>query len=254
MHKVGHMLARPARWPGYGREFGLRTLGILARLPLVGPAFARLLAWGLGPYKKRKRWVRLTGRSYVSPSARVSGPSITMGDQCFLDDDVTVFSYGGDGVVSLGDRVSIWRGTIMEVESGGTIQIDSGTVIQPYCIMNAVVGSLTIGKDVQIAAHSMFFPFRHRFESASVPIKEQGKASKGGIIVEDDVWIGAGTTVMDGVRIGRGSVIGAGSVVTRDVPPYCVAAGAPARVMYARALEDNKSVGGLQEEMERRKS
>ena len=234
MNRVVHILASPRRWPAYGRELGLRTLGVLARLPLVGRGFARLLAWGLGPYKKRKRWVRLTGMSYISPSARISGPSITIGDQCFLDDDVMIFSYGDDGVVRLGDGVGIWRGTIMEVELGGAISVGSGTAIQPYCILNAVVGSITIGRDVQIAAHSMFFPFRHRFEDPNVPMREQGRESKGGIVVEDDVWVGAGTTVMDGVRIGRGSVIGAGSVVTRDVPPFCVAAGTPARVLYAR--------------------
>lgn len=253
MLEVVRKLGRPRRWPAYGRELGLRSLGVLARLPLVGRVFSRVLAWALGPYKKRKRWMQLTGKSYVSPSARVSGPAVSIGERCFLDDGVTVFSFGGDGVVSLGDRVSIWRGTIMEVESGGSIRIGSGTVIQPYCIMNAVVGSLTIGRDVQIAAHSMFFPFRHRFENTNVPIKEQGTASKGGIVVEDDVWIGAGTTVMDGVRIGRGSVIGAGSVVTRDVPPYSVAAGAPARVRYARLPEDTPSVGDPQETVARRK-
>jgi galactoside O-acetyltransferase len=56
-------------------------------------------------------------------------------------------------------------------------------------------------------------------------------------VIEDDCWLGAGVTVMDGVRVGRGSVIGAGAVVTHDVPPYSIMAGVPARSIGSRSIE-----------------
>ncbi|VVS91972.1 DapH/DapD/GlmU-related protein [Desulfoluna spongiiphila] len=62
----------------------------------------------------------------------------------------------------------------------------------------------------------------------------QGEGKQGAITIEDDVWIGAGAIILAGVTVGKGCVIGAGSVVTKDVPEYCVAAGNPARVVKQR--------------------
>ncbi|HOZ23028.1 MAG TPA: DapH/DapD/GlmU-related protein, partial [bacterium] len=62
----------------------------------------------------------------------------------------------------------------------------------------------------------------------------QGYESKGGVVIEDDCWLGAGVMVLDGVTIGTGSVIGAAAVVTKDIPPYSVALGIPAKVVATR--------------------
>ena len=59
--------------------------------------------------------------------------------------------------------------------------------------------------------------------------------TKGGIVIEDDVWLGFGVIVLDGVRIGKGAVIGAGAVVTKDIPEGAIAAGIPARVIKMRS-------------------
>jgi acetyltransferase-like isoleucine patch superfamily enzyme len=234
VQRVIRILANPKRWHIYARELGLRTLGVLTRLPLGEAVFGRLLAWGLGPYKKRKRWLRLTGKTFISPSARIYGPTIEIGRNCFIDDDVTIFVSDENGVIRIESGVSIFRGTIIEVGDGGSVSIGSGTAIQPYCIFNAVIGSLEIGRNVLVAAHCVFVPFRHRFEDPQRLIREQGYESKGGIVVEDDVWLGAGVKVMDRVRINRGAIVGAGSVVTRDVPAHCVVAGVPARILRVR--------------------
>lgn len=234
MRKLLRLLATPARWRQYAREASLRSLGMLARLPIVGDVFGRILAQALGPYKARGKWVRLTGKSYLSPSARIWGSGLKIGGRCFLDDDVTVFIRDADCTVVLHERVAIWRGTIMELQKGGRIVIGARTAIQPYCIINSIIGPIEIGSGVQIAAHCSFFSYRHVFSDSTLPIMEQGLESKGGIVIEDDAWIGSGVRVMDGVRIGRGSVIGAGSVVTRDVPANSVAVGAPARVVASR--------------------
>jgi galactoside O-acetyltransferase len=74
----------------------------------------------------------------------------------------------------------------------------------------------------------------HDFSRIDIPIIQQPSVSRGGIRIEPDVWLGARVTVLDGVTIGRGSVVGAGAVVTRDLPPYSVAAGVPAKVLRTR--------------------
>ena len=89
---------------------------------------------------------------------------------------------------------------------------------------------------MRIGAHVVIIPYNHLFEDPSVQIFKQG-SSQQGVFIEDDVWIGAHVTVTDGVRIGKGSVIGAGAVVTRDIPPYSVAVGVPARVIKSRGRQ-----------------
>lgn len=79
----------------------------------------------------------------------------------------------------------------------------------------------------------MIIGANHRFSDVTKLIKEQGVETKG-IIIESDVWIGANCCVLDGVTIGRGSVIGAGSIVTKSIPPMSVAVGNPCRVIKQR--------------------
>ena len=93
--------------------------------------------------------------------------------------------------------------------------------------------------DVEIGAAALFADdiyvsdFDHRFADLTRPIKDQGIA-KSRVRIEPDVWIGTKVTVCRGVVIGEGSVVGANAVVTRDLPPYCVAVGVPARVIKDR--------------------
>jgi len=73
----------------------------------------------------------------------------------------------------------------------------------------------------------------HIYKDPKTPIRLQ-EIRAIGIIIEDDVWLGVGSTVLDGVTIGKGSVIGAGAVVTKDIPPYSIAVGVPAKVIKKR--------------------
>ncbi len=104
--------------------------------------------------------------------------------------------------------------------------------IGPHCILGAG-GFLCIGNNVTLGAHVDLLAENHRFDDVNRPINQQG-VTRRGITIEDDCWIGNRVIVLDGVTIGRGSVIGAGAVVTKDVPPYSVAAGNPARVLRQR--------------------
>ena len=76
-------------------------------------------------------------------------------------------------------------------------------------------------------------PSNHNYARTDIPIYRQGETSKG-IVIEDDVWIGARVTILDGVRVGGGSIIAAGAVVSKDVEPFSVVGGVPARVLKSR--------------------
>jgi len=98
-------------------------------------------------------------------------------------------------------------------------------------------GGLKIGNNVRIATHTIIIPADHSFEDLSIPIMLQAEKRKG-IIIDDDVWIGASVKILDGVKIGRGCVIGAGSVVNHSIPDYSVAVGVPAKVIKSRISPD----------------
>lgn len=91
-------------------------------------------------------------------------------------------------------------------------------------------GGVSVGKWVLIGPHTVIHSANHVYDNPSIPIQKQGHEPRA-ITIEDDVWIGANVTVLPGIRIGRGSVVAAGSVVTSDVDPYLVVGGVPARLI-----------------------
>lgn len=86
---------------------------------------------------------------------------------------------------------------------------------------------------MQTGPNVAFYVSNHNTVNSGIPMKEQGY-HEADIIIEDDVWIGANSVITSGVHIGRGAVIGAGSVVTKSIPPYTIAAGTPAKVIKIR--------------------
>ena len=123
-----------------------------------------------------------------------------------------------------------------------SISIGNKVVIRPNSmLMASPLAPITIGNDVLIGAGVHMIAANHRFDDADTKISEQGhEFSKGGITIESDVWIGANAMVLAGVTVGTHSVIGAASVVTRDVPAYSMVAGIPAKVI--RNLGSDNSV------------
>ncbi len=115
----------------------------------------------------------------------------------------------------------------------GVIKIGQNCTINSFCFIDADEGGLEIGDNVLIGPRVGIHGSNYKYNDKNVPIINQGIISKG-IKIEDDVWIGSNSTVLDGVTIGRGSVIGAGSVVTQDIPPFSVAFGVPAKVIKKR--------------------
>jgi maltose O-acetyltransferase len=100
--------------------------------------------------------------------------------------------------------------------------------------INCVVRKAIIGDNVMMGPDVFFVTRNHRFESLERPMIEQGFAEKGPTIIGDDVWIGARAIILPGIRVGSGAIIGAGAVVTKDVPDYAIIAGNPARLVRYR--------------------
>jgi acetyltransferase-like isoleucine patch superfamily enzyme len=114
----------------------------------------------------------------------------------------------------------------------GPVSLGAHVSINPYATLDGGRKGITVGAGSRIATRAMLFAFDHGV-APDRPVREQGVRSKG-IVVGEDVWIGAGATVTDGVRIGDYAVVGAGAVVTRDVPAWAVVGGVPARMLFDR--------------------
>jgi len=118
---------------------------------------------------------------------------------------------------------------------GGNIFIGNETMFNRCVYINASIGGkITFGDDCIIGPNVIFRTANHNYMQTEIPIKEQGHETKN-ISVCDDVWVGAAAIILPGVTLGKGSVVAAGSVVTKTVPEYQVVAGNPARFIKKRS-------------------
>jgi acetyltransferase-like isoleucine patch superfamily enzyme len=113
-----------------------------------------------------------------------------------------------------------------------------------------LAGKVRIGDGVRIATHVSIIGFNHGFEDATRPIYTQPHETIG-IVIADDVWVGANAVIVDGVTVGKGAVIAAGAVVTRDVPAMAVVGGVPAKVLRWRGASNGDGGGGSEHEATR---
>ncbi len=97
-------------------------------------------------------------------------------------------------------------------------------------LANVLIGPVTIGNDIMFAQNIVLSGLNHGYEDISLPISLQ-KTSMAEIFIEDEVWIGSNAVIVAGVRVGKHAVVAAGSVVTKNVPPYSIVAGNPARLI-----------------------
>lgn len=109
------------------------------------------------------------------------------------------------------------------------IHVGRNSLIGEFTVIRGQ-GGVSIGDRVYTSPHVQIAAVNHVFDDPSRPFVEQGITAQG-ITIEDDVWIGAAAVITDGVTVGRGAVVAAGAVVTKDVPPYTVVAGVPARAI-----------------------
>jgi acetyltransferase-like isoleucine patch superfamily enzyme len=169
-----------------------------------------------GRDRLRRRIEAKAERVRIHPTVDVRGPErLVLGPGVFVDQGV-VLHCGGQ-----------------QWSSGeGGISIGAETYIGPNAVLFGA-GGIEIGDAVLISPGVVITSHQHTFEERDVDIRDQ-PLMFGAVVIERDVWIGSNATILPGVRLGRGSVIGAGAVVAADVPAMSVALGVPARVLRER--------------------
>lgn len=128
-----------------------------------------------------------------------------------------------------GTNVDVNRGAWFG--SGKGVELGDRSGIGLDCL---IMGPVTIGDDVMMGPRCVILAQNHETSSVAEPMNAQGFQEERRVVIGDDVWIGAGATILPGRAIGSGSIVAAGSVVTRDVPPMAVVGGNPARVISYR--------------------
>lgn len=157
---------------------------------------------------------------------------IVLGKNVSIGDGARLVCTDQSAEIIIGDGTIIQPRAILETGLGGRIELGKMNSVNPYCVLYGH-GGLTTGDYVRIAAHTVIIPASHVFEDPDRPITRQGLTKKG-ICIGRDVWIACGCRILDGVKIGDGSVIAAGAVVNRDVAPFSVVGGVPAKVIKMR--------------------
>lgn len=185
------------------------------------------------PYYGRRRLAKITPKGFISPFATISHDDLKLHKHVLIDDRVLIYQDQDGGSVILRENVCIYRDTIIQTGQGGSVTIGANTAVQPRCQFSAYLSPIEIGEGVQIAPNCAFYPYDHGMVAGEL-IGKQALRSTGGITVEDDAWLGLGVIILAGVRVGHGAVVGAGAVVTRDVPDGAIAIGVPAKVVKYR--------------------
>jgi maltose O-acetyltransferase len=128
-----------------------------------------------------------------------------------------------------GANINVERGAAFG--TGRKVSVGNNSGIGINC---QIFGEISIGNWVMMGPDVMFITTSHRFDQTDKPMYAQGISGEKKIVINDDVWIGARCIFLPGVSVGQGSVIGAGSVVTKNIPEFSIAAGNPARVLKSR--------------------
>ncbi len=206
-------------------------------------------AWpgALGYWLRRRTYRYLFARTgtaaIIGRNVTIRGAKkIVLGAGVSIDDNVVLDARGPNGRIEIGDGVLISRNTIIRARNG-IIRIGAGSDIGANCLL-ATDQRLILGRQVLVAAYTYLCAGgNHAYHRTDIPMIEQGFTCKGGTSIEDDVWIGAHSTVLDGVTIGHGTILGAHSLANRDIPPYVIAWGQPATLRRSRNGDGSASAG-----------
>lgn len=134
--------------------------------------------------------------------------------------------------ISIGNGCRIGRGSFLTA-GNGRLALGDNVAISPLCNIGADNGEIEIGENAAIGPGTVIRAANHRFITRELPIMGQGH-EPGRVKIEEDVWIGANCVILPDVTIGRGAIVGAGAVVTRNVGPYAIVGGVPARQIGMR--------------------
>jgi acetyltransferase-like isoleucine patch superfamily enzyme len=199
--------------------------GLAGWVPTVAGVALRVLLYRL--------ILRMDGVAAIENGVRLRFASfIRLGQGVYLDNGA--YLHACPGGITIGEGTFVMHHAELHVYNfrelpHAGIHIGKDSLIGEFNVIRGQ-GGVTIGDRVYTSPLVQIAAVNHVFDDPQRPFVEQGITAQG-IVIEDDVWIGAGAIITDGVTIGQGAVIAAGAVVTRDVPPHTVAGGVPARVL-----------------------
>ncbi|WP_128548358.1 acyltransferase [Larkinella soli] len=185
-------------------------------------------------FKSSKGWLLLVGKNALIRQSNY----LSVGKEFIAEDHCEINCLSKRGIV-FGDRVTIGKYALIRPtgmyggEIGEGLKVGNNSNIGPFAYIGCS-GYIEIGNNVMISPRVSIYAENHNFSSILEPMKDQG-VTRQFVIIEDDCWITANSVILAGVRIGRGSIVAAGSVVTKDVPPYSIVGGVPAKVIGNRA-------------------
>lgn len=185
--------------------------------------------------------LRMDGVAAIENNVRLRyADHIKLGHGVYLDQGT--YLHATPGGIEIGSGTIVMHGAILHVYNfrdmpQSHIRIGRDSLVGEYSVIRGQ-GGVEIGDRVYTSPFTQIIAVNHVFDDPHRPFVEQGITAEG-IIIEDDVWLGAGAIITDGVRIGKGAVVAAGAVVTKDVPPHTVVGGVPARPI--KSIDGNTS-------------
>jgi acetyltransferase-like isoleucine patch superfamily enzyme len=177
------------------------------------------------PLMMMKGWAAIEG------SARLRfADHIRLGNGVYLDQGT--YLHACPNGIEIGDNTIVMHGAVLHVYNfrglpNSGIWIGKDSLVGEYSVIRGQ-GGVHIGDRVYTSPFTQIIAVNHVFDDPNRPFVEQGITAEG-IVIEDDVWLGAGAVITDGVRVGKGAVVAAGAVVTKDVAAHTVVGGVPAR-------------------------
>lgn len=220
-----------ASLPRYIWEQALQAL--LGSVPSIVGVGLRALAY--------RTLLHMDGMAAIEDRVRLRWASnIRLGRGAYLDHGVYI--HATPGGVSIGAGTFVMHNAILHVYNfrdlpHAHITIGARSLVGEGCVLRGQ-GGITIGDDVYLAPLVQLLAVNHEYQDLERPISAQPITTQG-ITIDDDVWIGGGAIILDGVHIGRHSVVAAGAVVAGDVPPFTVVGGVPARVIKQLAPSEH---------------
>jgi len=186
--------------------------------------------------------LKMDGLAAIENNVRLRyADHIKLGNGVYLDQGT--YLHAMPGGITIGDDTLVMHGAILHVYNfrglpQAGITIGAKSLIGEHTVIRGQ-GGVTIGDRVYTSPFTQIIAVNHVFDDPTRPFIEQGITAEG-IVIEDDVWLGASAVITDGVRVGKGAVVAAGAVVTKDVPPYTVVGGVPAKPI--KTIEANGQV------------
>ncbi len=160
-----------------------------------------------------------------------------VGRNFIAEDDCEIHCHSSRGI-TFGNKVTVGSFALIRPTNyyggdvGEGLKVGDNSNIGPYSYIGCS-GFIEIGSNVMISPRVSIYAENHNFARTDVPMKEQG-VTRESVRIEDDCWIAANSVILAGVTVGRGSIVAAGSVVTKDVEPYSFVGGVPARLLRSR--------------------